>query len=292
MCVCHKQADPPAVWSRHVHVAKQFLHRAGPDPLAGAAGAVILSLPHAVTCAHTTRIGSEWASREHAADITATATFGCCQLQRRSDGSCWCLGCVDTLTVVADALPGLPRWGLASRGGVALASRPCRRDCAVGTEDAPTDSAVVPPHQHAEGCFALIARLALAVVDPVVLGGCCLVSADSCNYLGEKLLHELCALRLQLPQSPPGAAARPGHTGCVSHPGSVVPLWRMHRSKQGWLIEHLQIVLMLVGNPAAGGAWQGLPCVGADRSAAAHRHHHNARACCCICLRHRPSALG
>lgn len=40
----------------------------------------------------------------------------------------------------------------------------------------------------------------------------------------------------------------------------------MHRSKQSWLIEHLQILLMLVGNPAAAGAWQRLPWECADSS--------------------------
>lgn len=86
------------------------------------------------------------------------------------------------LTVVTDALPGLPRRSLALGGWSGC-------DCAVGTEDAAAYPAVVPPHQHAEGCLTLIASFALAVIHPVVFGGCCLVAGNSCHKLRKQLLH-------------------------------------------------------------------------------------------------------
>jgi len=67
-----------------------------------------------------------------------------------------------TLTEVADANQTLIS---------AVAWRWDGMACAIGTENASTYPAMVEPDKHIEGCFAFVARSALAVVHPEILAG-------------------------------------------------------------------------------------------------------------------------
>jgi hypothetical protein len=62
-------------------------------------------------------------------------------------------------------------------------------ESAVGTKDAPTHPAMVPPNQQSEWGFTLIASLDLCIVNPVVLAGVPAFTSDAVDYLAKKRIQ-------------------------------------------------------------------------------------------------------